>query len=259
MREQRRDLKTLKLRDFAELMFNKCSSLMRYRGKVDEIYKQFTNYKFSVPVGGLIILNPELDKCVMVKGYKSGSAWGFPKGKINKDEPEMSCATREVLEEVGADFSSRVREEDSIVVHRVVDRETGLKQRTRLFIVPGVSEQTRFATQTRKEISAIAWHPLAALAKEEGKKYFFVKPFVQPLLKWIKQNKKSATAGEAEGAVEAGGAVLAAVAPASSPCAASFAPAAVYCPKAGILHTERFPTFAHFSFDRRRVMAHLVT
>jgi hypothetical protein len=31
-----------------------------------------------------------------------------------------------------------------------------LKQRSRLFIVPGVSEQTHFATQTRKEISEIA-------------------------------------------------------------------------------------------------------
>jgi hypothetical protein len=37
----------------------------------------------------------------------------------------------------------------------------------------------------------IAWHPLTMLAQGEGKKYFFVKPFVQPLLKWIKTNKKS--------------------------------------------------------------------
>lgn len=75
VREEQRNLKGMKLREFAELMFNKCSTLKRYRGKVDEIYKQFTNYKFSVPVGGLILLNPKLDKCVMVKGYKSGSSW----------------------------------------------------------------------------------------------------------------------------------------------------------------------------------------
>ena len=47
--------------------------------RVDELYKDFMAYKFSVPVAGLILLNPKLDKCVMVKGYKSGSAWGFPK------------------------------------------------------------------------------------------------------------------------------------------------------------------------------------
>ena len=84
------------------------------------------------------------------------------KGKINKDEPEIECAAREVHEEVGVDFAGVVREEDSIVVNRVVDWESGLKQRSRLFIVPGVSEQTFFATQTRKEISEIAWHPLTA-------------------------------------------------------------------------------------------------
>jgi len=45
------------------------------KGNVDEIYKAFTNYKFSVPVAGLIVLNPAMDKCVMVKGYNSGSSW----------------------------------------------------------------------------------------------------------------------------------------------------------------------------------------
>ena len=33
-------------------MFNKCASLS-YRGKVDEIYKKFTAYKFSVPTEAL--------------------------------------------------------------------------------------------------------------------------------------------------------------------------------------------------------------
>lgn len=259
VREEKKGLKGLTLKKFAELMFNKCSSLTRYRGKVDEIYKKFTNYKFSVPVGGLIILNPELDKCVMVKGYKSGSSWGFPKGKINKDEPEVVCAAREVLEEVGVDFSGLVREEDSIVVHRVVDHSTGLKQRSRLFIVPGVSEQTHFATQTRKEISQIAWHPLTNLAKEDGKKYFFVKPFVQPLLTWIKHNKKRLTAAKGESRGKGGGAVMA-VAPVSLPPplpgSAPLAPAAVYAPKTGAPPALRFPALASFAFDRRRVLAH---
>ena len=149
VREEKPHLKGMRLREFAELMFNKCASLRRYRGKVDEIYKKFTAYKFSVPTGGLIILNPTMDKCVMVKGYKSGSSWGFPKGKINKDEPEMECAVREVLEEVGVDFTGLTSEEDSIVIDRVVDRDTGLKQRSRLFIVPGISEQTHSPRRRR--------------------------------------------------------------------------------------------------------------
>lgn len=249
VREENPKMKGMKLREFAALMFNNCSTLKRYRGKVDEIYKKFTNYKFSVPVSGLIILNPKLDKCVMVKGYKSSSSWGFPKGKINKDEPEIECACREVLEEVGVDFSGLVCEEDSFVVHRIVDHETGLKQRSRLFIVPGISEETHFVTQTRKEISQIAWHPLTGLAKEEGKKYFFVKPFVQPLLKWIKQNK-------AKLRMQTKGNKGAASAPAILPSSLrSSAPAAMYTPKEGGLPTERFPTFANFSFNRQRVMA----
>lgn len=31
-----------------------------------------------------------------MKGWKSSAGWGFPKGKINKDEPEAPCAIREV-------------------------------------------------------------------------------------------------------------------------------------------------------------------
>jgi len=35
-------------------------------------------------------------KCVLVKGWKSSSGWGFPKGKINEVEPPPDCAIREV-------------------------------------------------------------------------------------------------------------------------------------------------------------------
>ena len=33
---------------------------------------------------------------VLVKGWKSSSGWGFPKGKINQNEPSHECAVREV-------------------------------------------------------------------------------------------------------------------------------------------------------------------
>lgn len=32
----------------------------------------------------------------MVRGWKAGASWCFPRGKINKDEPEEECAVREV-------------------------------------------------------------------------------------------------------------------------------------------------------------------
>ena len=49
---------------------------------------------------GAIILNPVLDKCLLVKGWSKNATWGFPKGKINKNESEIACAAREVHEEV---------------------------------------------------------------------------------------------------------------------------------------------------------------
>ena len=71
--------------------------------------------------------------------------WGFPRGKINKDETELKCAIREVIEEVGFNIEGRVNENDhfeaSINGHKV-----------RMYVVPGVSESTCFSTQTRNEI-----------------------------------------------------------------------------------------------------------
>ena len=36
----------------------------------------------NVPVFGAIMVNPAMDKCLRVKGWKSGASWGFPKGKV---------------------------------------------------------------------------------------------------------------------------------------------------------------------------------
>ncbi len=53
-----------------------------------------------MPVYGGIILNAVMDKCLLVKGWSKNATWGFPKGKVNKNEGEMACAAREVYEEV---------------------------------------------------------------------------------------------------------------------------------------------------------------
>lgn len=97
-----------------------------------------------------------------MKGWKSSSGWGFPKGKINEDEPKHVCAIREVsleyeapeilltilqvLEETGYNSAGKLKPEDVI--------ELSIKeQRISLFIVPGVEEDFPFETKTRKEIS----------------------------------------------------------------------------------------------------------
>jgi mRNA-decapping enzyme subunit 2 len=49
-----------------------------------------------VPVCGGILLDSACEHCVLVKGWKSGASWGFPKGKINDEEERWGCAVREV-------------------------------------------------------------------------------------------------------------------------------------------------------------------
>jgi len=55
----------------------------------------FRKYKQRVPTCGAVLINGEKDKILLVKGFNS-NLWGFPKGKISKDENPMDCAIREV-------------------------------------------------------------------------------------------------------------------------------------------------------------------
>jgi 8-oxo-dGTP pyrophosphatase MutT (NUDIX family) len=51
------------------------------------------------PCCGVIILNNDLTKCVLVKTEKNN--YGFPKGKRNKGETNIQTALRELNEETG--------------------------------------------------------------------------------------------------------------------------------------------------------------
>lgn len=115
-------------------------------GGAESAFINFMSYKTRVPVRGAIILNPTMDKLLLVKGYKKGASWSYPRGKINKDEDDMVCAIREVFEETGFDCEGLAKEEDYV---EIVMRDQNL----RLYIIPGVSEDTVFECQTRKEIS----------------------------------------------------------------------------------------------------------
>ncbi|GBG85323.1 hypothetical protein CBR_g39890 [Chara braunii] len=166
-----------------------CTSLRKYLSHIDDIYNDFTTYKIRVPVSGAIIINQALDKCLLVKGYKAGASWGFPKGKKSKDEEDDQCAIREVEEETGFDISGLLMPEEYLEV-------SFGQQRTRLYIIPGVDEKTSFAPQTKKEISDVSWHridelPVASNAAApaarglNGNKYFMVWPFMSKLRTWI--------------------------------------------------------------------------
>lgn len=166
-------------------------------------FSEFLAYKTRVPVRGAILLNEEMDSVVLVKGWKKGANWSFPRGKINKGEPDLDCAIREVYEETGFDVraANLVKAEDSVKSIEVTMRE----QHMRLFVFPDVPRDTHFEPRTRKEISKIEWYKLSELptlkknkqhdegmAVANANKFYMVAPFLHPLKKWIAQQKKLA-------------------------------------------------------------------
>ncbi|PKA53401.1 mRNA-decapping enzyme subunit 2 [Apostasia shenzhenica] len=185
--EQNPSLKSLSFKEFTSLMFSSCAALRPYVDHIDDIYKDFTSYKFRVPVTGGIILDESYERCLLVKGWKAGASWSFPRGKKSKDEEDHTCAVREVLEETGFDVSKLLKLDDFIEV--VIGQ-----QRVRLYIITDVKEDTAFAPLTKKEISEISWHRLDELqpAGDEaisrgvnGLKLYMVAPFLNALKTWI--------------------------------------------------------------------------
>ena len=152
------------------------------------------------------MLNQEMDSVLLVKGWKKGANWSFPRGKINKGESDLDCAIREVYEETGFDIknaglaSNETEEQKSIEISM---RE----QHMRLYVFRGVPMDFEFAPRTRKEISKIQWYKLSELptlkkikAQQDpqtddlarnANKYYMVAPFLGHLKKWIGQQKKA--------------------------------------------------------------------
>ncbi|KAG1361543.1 mRNA-decapping enzyme subunit 2 [Cocos nucifera] len=131
-----------------------CAALRPYIAHIDDIYKDFTSYKFRVPVTGAIILDETYER---------------------------------VLEETGFDVSNFLKMDDYIEV--VIGQ-----QRVRLYIITGVKEDTVFAPLTKKEISEISWHRLDELQPAgddaisrgmNGLKLYMVAPFLTALKAWI--------------------------------------------------------------------------
>ncbi|RRT61675.1 hypothetical protein B296_00021946, partial [Ensete ventricosum] len=191
--EQNPSLKSLSFREFTSLMFQSCAALRPYIAHIDDIYKDFTSYKFRVPVTGAIILDESFERCLLVKGWKAGASWSFPRGKKSKDEEDHTCAVREVLEETGFDVSKLLKLDEYIEV--VIGQ-----QRVRLYIIAGVKEDTVFAPLTKKEISEISWHRLDELQPAgdditsrgiNGLKLYMVAPFLTSLKAWIASHPPS--------------------------------------------------------------------
>ncbi|KAJ1922647.1 mRNA-decapping enzyme subunit 2 [Tieghemiomyces parasiticus] len=163
VREANPRLPSLSLKKFTARMFSHCPLLHQWANQHERAYRDFLEYKFQVPVCGAIILNTTWDRCLLVKGWAARASWGFPRGKINQDEAEVTCAVREVFEETGFDIAPHLNPDHYIEC--VLAR-----QRVRLYIIPGVPETTVFAPQTRKEISMIEWHDIRDLPTQRPRK-----------------------------------------------------------------------------------------
>lgn len=193
IREQNPKFPSLPLKRFSAMLFQACPLLHQWSHDHEQAFNTFMQYKTRVPVCGAIMLNDTWEKCILVKGWKSSSGWGFPKGKINESEPTHECAIREVLEETGYNLAGQ------LVPANVI--EMSIKEQwISLFVVPGVPEDFPFKTRTRKEISRIEWFKLTDLPtwrrnKAAPGKFYLISPFIASLKAFVTANKPRAMEG----------------------------------------------------------------
>ncbi|PVH93307.1 hypothetical protein DM02DRAFT_619349 [Periconia macrospinosa] len=195
-------LPSMNLRVFSQRMFQHCPLFAGFTAAHREgAYEQFLQYKTRVPVRGAIMLNQDMTHAVLVKGWKKGAKWSFPRGKINKDESDLDCAVREVYEETGLDLheAGLVQPEEKMKSIDVTMREQSLK----LYVFRGVPMDTNFEPRTRKEISKIDWYKLSDLPTLRRKNhpqgngqdlkdnsFYMVTPFIPQLRSWIKSQRQ---------------------------------------------------------------------
>ncbi|CAG5867079.1 unnamed protein product [Menidia menidia] len=182
------------IRDFAKAVFHHCPFLLPHGEDVQKVLEQWKEYKMGVPTYGAIILDESLENVLLVQGYLAKSGWGFPKGKVNEDEAPYDCAVREVLEETGFDIKNRICKE-MFIEQKITD------QLVRLYIIGGVSKDTKFNPKTRKEIRNIEWFPIEKLPCHRNdmtpksklglapNKFFMAIPFIRPLREWVSRQR----------------------------------------------------------------------
>lgn len=107
-------------------------------------------------------------QCLLVRGWTAKSSWVFPRGKINENESEVSCAIREVRGGyepviVFAD-APQLEEETGFDCSRMIDPRAKYQTEVRgqsvtMFFVTGVDEHTAFEPRTRNEIGVSVSSP----------------------------------------------------------------------------------------------------
>ena len=179
------------IKEFSAHIFRHVPFLKPHVNRVEEIIDEWKEYKQAVPTFGAIILNTFLDKVLLVQGFWAKASWGFPKGKVNENEPPHICAAREVLEETGYDISDQIDEDEYI--------ESSINEQiVRLYVISGVPEATKFKTNTRCEIRDIQWFEVNSLPMNKTdlvskaklgiapSSFYMVIPFLRDIKHWVK-------------------------------------------------------------------------
>ncbi|KAK3909378.1 m7GpppN-mRNA hydrolase [Frankliniella fusca] len=197
--EENPHLKTCTMKEFTTLILKHIPDLRHHLKNVDSILTEWREYKRAVPTYGAIVLDEDLSHVLLVQSFMAKSSWGFPKGKVNEEEPPVRCAVREVFEETGFDISGLIDDKEFIEI-------TWNEQVTRLYLIPGVDRATVFRPRTRMEIKAVEWFPLADLPTDRKKNtkdatpktrkgptnpnnFFMVLPFVKKIRQWVNQKQ----------------------------------------------------------------------
>lgn len=186
------------LKPFSLKMFE-YSPLLPLVKEFPAMWASFTNYKRKISNYGCILMNEDCSKFILCRVW-NGKSYTFPSGKINQGEDGNAAAARETYEETGFDPAAKfgitaewlqqdptkitwnmtLPESDALAV-----KDDNGKRRT-AYVIVGVPEDFPFQPVARKEISDVSWFPLDDFPKAT----YAVLPFLGPLKKWIRKNKK---------------------------------------------------------------------
>ena len=155
---------------------------------------RYLKYKTAVPVVGAIIIDGTGKDVLLVQGWNAkANQWGFPRGKIDQDEDEASCAAREVFEEIGFDIGPFLQDD------AYVELTDG--KRIRLYIVEGIPRNSKFYPQTRKEIRDIRWFSIAGIMANQDASVMRIKPFLAKYLQFCKKRLEPRPTGKIQSSV----------------------------------------------------------
>lgn len=177
-------LPSMKMKQFTNTLIAQCPLIWKW-GDPSEALAQFGKYKSTIPVRGCALLTPAMDKILLVKGIES-SSWGFPRGKISKDESDVDCALRELEEETGFDATDLI-DEDAFVERTIKGKNY------KIYIVKNVPEDTVFSPKVRCEIVDIQWKEIKQLSKavKTSGNYYLVGSMLKSIISYIKRIKNN--------------------------------------------------------------------